>query len=130
MENKILNWLVDQGCSIMSDGGVLTERGDYVTLSTLDKDPIATLIYKHKLTDLQSLTTAKGGSEVGHTVGIGFNREEQKWYGFTHRGFGSFGIGFKVEPDYAVAAYLPEGFECKTLDDCKKAAIAMSEYLD
>lgn len=32
-----------------------------------------------------------------HTCSIGFNPEEQKWYGWSHRGHCSFGIGDKVE---------------------------------
>ena len=129
MNKEIIDFLCENGCTQDISGHIQTACGDYVTYTKLDSDPIADLIYKHKLTELQSVSSAKGEG-CGGAVGIGFSKDEQKWYGFTHRGFGSFGIGFKVKPEYAVAAYLPEGFECKTLEDCKKAAIAMSDYLD
>lgn len=129
MNKEIIDFLCENGCTQDMSGHIQTAGGDYVTYTKLDSDPIADLIYKHKLTELQSVSSAKGEG-CGGAVGIGFSKDEQKWYGFTHRGFGSFGIGFKVKPEYAVAAYLPEGFECKTLEDCKKAAIAMSDYLD
>ena len=129
MKKEIVEFLCENGCVQDASGRIVTADGDYVTYAKLDSDPIADLIYKHKLTDLQSISAANGEG-CGSAVGIGFNKDEQKWYGFTHRGFGSFGIGFKVKPQYAIAECLPEGFECKTLEDCKKAAIAMSDYLD
>lgn len=134
MDKKIIDWLISNGCVITADGTVRTKNGDYVTLSTLDKEPIAEFIYNHKLTDLQSISGAVNGT-YGCAVGIGFNKLEQKWYGFTHRGFGSFGIGFVAQKDYAICNtgtqyHVPIGFVCKTLDDCKRCAIAMSDYLD
>lgn len=129
MKKEIIDFLYADGCVKDNSGNVYTKSGDYVTNANLESDPIAELIYKHKLTDLQSISTAKGEG-CGGAVGVGYNANEQKWYGFTHRGYGSFGIGFEVKPEYAVAAYLPKGFTCRTLDDCKEAAIAMSDYLD
>ena len=61
-----------------------------------------------------------------------FNKEEQKWYGFTHRGYGSFGIGYKPNDDCWIitSGYVSKGYETKTLEDCKKCACYMSDYLD
>lgn len=131
MKREVLKWLTDQGCTISIDGSVRTSKGDYVTLATLPSEPIADLIYRHRLVDLQSLNTAKG-KHSGNAVGIGFNKEEQKWYGFTHRGYGSFGIGWEAKPEYWICTdgYIPPGFKCQTLDDCKQCAICMSDYLD
>ena len=56
-------------------------------------------------------------------VSIGFNPEEEKWSGWSHRGFASFGIGSKVKK--GDCAYLPQKgeWEAKTLDDAKQMAI-------
>lgn len=40
-----------------------------------------------------------------YPVNIGFNEEEQKWYGWSHRAIYGFGIGSKVEPGHC--AYKP-----------------------
>lgn len=72
---------------------------------------------------------------------IGFCKREQKWYGWSHRAICGFGIGHVVqEGDCAASSgftdeYLahngdplpmPVGFECKTLDDCRRCAIAFA----
>lgn len=131
MKKEILDWLISDGCTISPDGDVRTKNGDYVTLATLEEDGVANVIYKHKLTQLESVNGATKG-EHGGAVGIGFSEEEQRWYGFTHRGFGSFGIGYTALTHYAIvsAGYVPENFKCETLEDCKRCAIAMSDLLD
>ena len=77
MKKEIIEWFKSQDCIFETDGSVRTKNGDYITLATLDNCPIANLIYKHKLTDLQSITFAESGVG-GNAVGIGFNKEEQK----------------------------------------------------
>ena len=131
MKKEIIEWLKAQDCIFEADGTVRTKNGDYVTLATLNNCSIANLIYNHKLTDLQSIDFAKNGI-AGNAVGIGFNKEEQKWYGFTHRGYGSFGIGYKPNDDCWIitSGYVSKGYETKTLEDCKKCACYMSDYLD
>ena len=131
MKKEIIEWLKAQDCIFEADGTVRTKNGDYVTLATLDSSSIANFIYKHKLTDLQSLAFAESGVG-GNAVGIGFNKKEQKWYGFTHRGYGAFGIGYKPNDDCWIitSGYVPKGYEAKTLEDCKKCACYMSDYLD
>lgn len=73
-----------------------------------------------------------------NTCSIGFCDEEQKWYGWSHRAMYGFGIGHKCKKgDSGVCLpgekfkspvwYPQPGFECKTLDDCKKVAIAFSD---
>ena len=75
---------------------------------------------------------------------IGFNKDEQKWYGWSHRAINGFGIGYiSKEDDLPTTSgwtreYLdkehggvcphkiPIGFEVKTLDDAKLVAIAMA----
>lgn len=134
MDKKILDWLLNNECSICGDGAIRTKNGDYATLATLKYEPIAELIFKHRLTALQSISGALKGI-YGNSVGIGFNVEEQKWYGFTHRGYGSYGIGYVAKEGTVVTTphilnSVPVGFTCKTLEDCKRLAIATSDYLD
>ena len=131
MKKEIIEWLKAQDCIFEADGTVRTKNGDYVTLATLDSSSIANFIYKHKLTDLQSLSFVESGIG-GNAVGIGFNKEEQKWYGFTHRGYGAFGIGYKPNDDCWIitSGYVSKGYETNTLEDCKKWACSMRDYLD
>jgi len=74
---------------------------------------------------------------------IGFSPRHQKWYGWSHRALYGFAIGDVVKKGSACATTgwidgyveehpeadksLPIGFTAKTLDDCKKMAIAFAE---
>ena len=76
---------------------------------------------------------------------IGFNDQEQRWYGWSHRAMASFGIGDVVEegdcaassgwlegaedPDSGVLLdiSLPVGFKAESLDDARKIAEAFAE---
>lgn len=133
MEQKMIDFLLEQGC-IIKDKSVYTARGDYVGWLDKDIDHQIEFIYKHKLTDLQSINTALGIYGPGKTVEIGFNEEEQKYYGWTHRGYGSFGIGYVLKDTYGVAhadlCPFPIGYKLKTLEECKIMAAAMADYLD
>ena len=73
---------------------------------------------------------------------IGFNPEEQKWYGWSHRAIYGYGIGDVVEKgdctatsgwtDEWIAEHpedggaLPVGFTAKTIEDAKKMAVAFA----
>lgn len=73
---------------------------------------------------------------------IGYSEKEQGWLGWSHRAAYIFKVGYKVHKDSLctmsgwVPAYeaehpercfnLPVGFVCKTMDDCRKAAIAFA----
>ena len=70
---------------------------------------------------------AKG--EIG-VAQIGFNPKQKKWYGWSHRAIGGFGIGDKFwEEDYLNEKKKKKVKTkiCKTLADCKKAASAFAE---
>lgn len=75
---------------------------------------------------------------------IGFNKEEQKWYGWSHRAICGFGIGDKVESEDHVCSgtrwddeyikeypnddlSLPIGFKAKTLMDAYRMAVAFAD---
>ena len=86
-------------------------------------------IYKNKLTNLD---TTPGGK----TVCIGFNEDEQAWYGWTHRGFGKFDIGYEIKEDSIMSNInskyprIKYPFKCETLEDCKECAMKISDELD
>ncbi len=139
---SVLNYLLeDCGCVLVDaespdyavEGSkqVLTKDGDYVTLDILaSEDGIAkNIIYRHKLTDIQALDKGSGCA-----VQLGFNQKEQKWYGWTHRGWGAFGIGQKLKKGTVVfdsKKYpVKDGFEIKTLEDAKYCAKAIADALD
>ena len=73
---------------------------------------------------------------------IGFSKKNNKWYGWSHRTLYGFKIGDTVKKGDCCASSgsieeylkehpeedtsLPIGFEAKTLEDCKKMAIAFA----
>jgi len=104
--------------------------------------------YIGNLDDLITLTGKFGVvpelSKPDHnTCSIGFNKNEQKWYGWSHRALFGFGIGHitKKGDCQTTSGYTDEyikdhpeeleklikvGFVTKDLDDCKKVAIAFA----
>lgn len=115
---------------------IWTEQGEYVGLA--DLKPChqfnVNFIYRHRLTKLMSIRRAKGLplSKTGcNTVSIGFNEKEQQWYGWTHRGYGRFGIGYEVVKgsicDYGTHKY---PFKVETLEQAKQLAIDIAECLN
>lgn len=134
LEQKYVDYLLSQNCTITDDGSILTENGDYVGAAFLSaKQNVGMItVYSHKLTQLQSLSFAKG--KGNGAISLGLSEKEQAWYGFTHRGYGSFKIGQRIQFDTAVCNSeefpIEPGFVCKTLDDCKYCAMAMADVLD
>jgi hypothetical protein len=140
-KNKTL-WLKNQRCvfkelcqSKEAYTEIFTEYGEYIGLADLGKyEREVNFIYKHRLTNLMSINRAKGLSlsEYGcNTVSIGFNEKDQEWYGWTHRGYGHFGIGYEVVKgsicDCGTHKY---PFKVKTLEEAKQLAIDIAEYLN
>lgn len=78
-----------------------------------------------------------------NTCSIGFSEKDQKWYGWSHRAICGFKIGDVVKEGDCAASpgttkeylkehpeedfSLPVGFTAKTLEDCKKMAIAFAD---
>ena len=63
---------------------------------------------------------------------IGWSEKEQKWYGWSHRAIFGFGIGAKSGPrkvGYALLKKENGPLEAKTIDDCKKMAIAFAREI-
>ena len=116
---------------------IWTKYGEYVGLADLGKREYnVNFIYKHRLTNLMSINRAKGQplSETGcNAVSIGFSEKEQKWYGWTHRGYGAFGIGYEIVKDSIMDtkdAKYQYPFKVETLDQAKELAIHIAEWLD
>jgi hypothetical protein len=63
----------------------------------------------------------------GRPQSTGFNEQEQKWYGWSHRARYGFGVGDKVTKDSVIAHHFPVGHEAKTLDDARQMAAAFAE---
>lgn len=137
---KKKKWLEDRGCYFEQAKEPIDPTGEsteifldtdngkvYVGLADLgDKEDTVNFIYKHKL---KNLDTAFPGSGC-QPVSIGFNEDEQAWYGWTHRGYGKFNIGYKVKKDSIVdRGKFAYPFTCKTLDDCKELAKVIAEEL-
>ena len=144
--NKTL-YLKRQGCVFkerkLFDGAnttsteIWTDHNEYVGLADLGKrEDSVNFIYKHRLTNLMSINRAMGKplSETGcNAVSIGFSEKEQKWYGWTHRGYGAFGIGYEVKQgsimDTKDAKY-QYPFKVETLEQAKELAIYIADYLN
>lgn len=138
-------WLLKQGCVFKpcdiyneNDGlgtEVWTKYGEYVTLADLgSKDHTVNFIYKHRLTQLSSINRARCLSldDGGYnTVSIGFSEKEQAWYGWTHRGYGKFYIGYEVkEGSIMDSSWHKYPFRVETLDQAKEMACHIADYLD
>ncbi len=97
----------------------------------------------HFLCAKKGIDTFEKRTSTSTICSIGFNSEEQRWYGWSHRAIGGYGIGDVVgEDDGAMQSgwteehlaehpeedtSLPVGFVVETLEDAKKAAKAFAE---
>ena len=116
---------------------IWTNYNEYIGLADLGKnEDTVNFIYKHRLTNLMSINRAMGKplSKTGcNAVSIGFSEKEQKWYGWTHRGYGAFGIGYEVKQGSIMdtkGAKHPYPFKVETLEQAKELAIHIADYLD
>lgn len=143
--NKTL-YLKRQGCvfkeSKMFDDDnttsteIWTDHNEYIGLADLGKrESTVNFIYKHRLTNLMSINRAKDlplDADSCNTVSIGFSEKEQSWYGWTHRGFGKFYIGYEIKKgsimDIKGAKY-QYPFKVETLEQAKELAIHIADYL-
>lgn len=136
-------WLEKQGCVFKKDERehfgdstqIYTQYGEYIGLADLgEKAQTVNFIYKHRLTNLMSINRARNLplSTTGcNSVSIGFNEEEQAWYGWTHRGHGKFYIGYIIVPDSIMdRGKFKSPFKVETLEQAKELAIRIADYLD
>jgi hypothetical protein len=72
---------------------------------------------------MSNLVYLQGADYDSKVVAVGFNKEEKKWYGWSHRGKYGFGIGSTVrEGDIAYNNEIGE-WTAETLEDAKQMAI-------
>jgi len=142
--NKLL-WLTKQGCVLKevfdpfcneNNTVVYNKYNDYVTLADLGDNSTVNFIYKHRLTDIQSVSTALGRTEEErkhhgcNSVELGFNEKEQAWYGFCQRGYAKFYIGYEVvQGSIADANWHRYPFKIENLDQAKMMAVDFVEEL-
>lgn len=134
-------WLKKQGCVFKDEfeydthsTPIYTQHGEYVGLADLgNKATTINFIYKHRLTNLMSINRALvlPLSTTGcNAVSVGFNEEEQTWYGWTHRGYGKFYIGYEVvESSIMDRGEFSFPFKVKTLEEAKRLAARLADYL-
>jgi len=79
--------------------------GSYFTREGMEKDGFKFLL---RLGITEQLQNSQNIS--GHTVNIGYNPQQEKWYGWSHRALYGFGIGSKVKKGDA-------GYGSKNEDD-------------
>jgi len=80
-----------------------------------------TYIYMQRgITDIQK------GTPIDRTCSIGFNAEEQKWYGWSHRAMCGFGVGSQVVWGDVLVGKYAVGHKAQNLEDCKNMATAFA----
>lgn len=117
------------------------DRGRWIHYSAIDGGYIGADNDVLNLIVKRGIAPERGGNH--NVCCIGFSERDKKWFGWSHRAIYGFGIGYIAEKgslpttsgftDEYLAEHpeedqsIPVGFECKTLDDCKRVAIAFAE---
>ena len=137
-------WLERQGVQLVLDEydpkkesyNIMTKNGEYIGLLNLPKkfQGEINLIYKHRLTQLSSISMALNGKLKEHScnvVSIRFSEKEQAWYGWTHRGYGKFYVGYEIKKNSIMdTRRTPYPYKVETLEQAKYLAICIADYLD
>ena len=109
---------------------------------TPDGDYIGNSVWAHRLCKKRGIKPEKVNPDT-NVCSIGFCKDDQKWYGWSHRAIYGFGVGDTVkegdccassgctdeyleqhpEEDYS----LPVGFTAETLKDAKRMAVAFAD---
>ena len=104
------------------------------------------LLFKYDISKVESYKDFdKKDEQQSNVACIGFSESQQGWLGWSHRACFFFKIGYVVKEGSSctetgwIEEYekqhpercfnLPVGFTCKTLDDCRKCAIAYAMAL-
>lgn len=113
--------------------------------SNVDNGYIGDEAWYNRLVLQQKLILIQKSRPEHQTCSIGYSTIENKWYGWSHRGFYGFGIGDIVKEgdlvaiDYEDSYYiqhpeedlrLPVGFKALTINDAKRMAIAYAQAVD
>lgn len=150
IDSKVIEWCATH---FKLNGDELTMNGCYIDLTTNYKTGnnlylgygLYCLSFCPKLLfeyDIDKVEAYKDfdKSSSSRVACIGFSESKQGWLGWSHRAYFFFKIGYVVEEGTLctdtgyIDSYakqhpercfnLPAGFTCKTLDDCRKCAIA------
>ena len=124
-------YITSEQAKLLAEVTTTQNAGDYqytVPFPAKKGDP--TLVHNkpggiscERLDEGKDFKKAHGIEEV--SCGLGWSEKEQKWYGWSQRAIKGFGVGDKAVELYPSGK--KEGKVCKTLDDCKQAAIKFSE---
>ena len=113
--------------------------------SNIDNGYIGDETWYNRLVLQQKLILIQKSRHENQTCSIGYSPTENKWYGWSHRGFYGFGIGDTVKEgdlvaiDYEDNYYiqhpeedlrLPVGFKALTINDAKRMAMAYAQAVD
>lgn len=115
---------------------IMTKNAEYIGLLDIPNkwQTEINFIYKHRLTQLSSIAMATKGNLEEYScnpVSIGFNEKEQAWYGWTHRGYGKFYVGYEVKKGSIMdTCETPHPYKVETLEQAKQLAINITTYLD
>ena len=115
----------------------------YSCMSKIDNGYIGTPEEAWKYFKYYGLSKIQKANPNHNVCSIGFNKKEQRWYGWSHRAISGFGIGDIVKKGDCtnssgfIREYLekhpeedmslPVGFKAETLEDAKRMAIAFAE---
>ena len=113
--------------------------------SNVDNGYVGDEIWYNRLVLQQKLILIQKLKPEHQACSIGYSPIENKWYGWSHRGFYGFGIGDTVKEgdlvaiDYKDSYYiqhpeedlrLPVGFKALTVNDAKRMAMAYAQAVD
>ena len=141
-EHLVLNGgsLEMNGCYIGLANNIGDKNGYPIGLGLYTQDFLPRLLFRYDISKVESYKDFDKNGQQSTVACIGFSESKQGWLGWSHRACFFFTIGYVVEEgslctqtgwldDYAKqhperCFNLPVGFTCKTLDDCRKCAIA------
>lgn len=66
----------------------------------------------------------------GRIACVGVNRETKSWYGWSHRGYGKFNIGYVVVEGSMLSDVIAAGYSPQTEEHCKHLAHVFADLMD
>lgn len=118
------------GESYIDDIMIVSAKSEYIgsLMSSYDDQDIIRFVYNHRLVQTQSQSPMVGSG--CHPLEIGFNEKEQAWYGWTHRGFGKFFVGYHIKPS-SIVDVKPYNYPATvtTLAQAKGLALTIADEL-
>ena len=69
-------------------------------------------------------------SNGGKVACVGFNPEKNEFFGWSHRGYGRFYVGYVVKEKSMLSEQIAAGYVTKTLQHCKVLAHIFADLMD